>query len=84
MDGSKHGGTTDGSADDVAMRQHRWHLGITRHQQIGVQHPTLLPWIANLDGGISVVAHYVEQRGILQRYSITIPLLAGCLPATGG
>ena len=70
MDGGKHRSMLDGRTDYGAVGQRL----STWYEQIGMEHPTLFPRIANDRLGISVVLDNGKQRGILQLEGITVGL----------
>ena len=74
MDGGEHRSMLDGGTDDGAV----WHVVGQRlsawYEQIGMEHPTLFPRIADDRLGIAVVPNNGEQRGILQLEGIATSL----------
>ncbi len=74
MDGGKHRCMLDGRTDYRAVGHAIGQLLSARYEQIGMEHPTFFPRIADDRLGIAVVPDNGEQRGILQLEGVATSL----------
>ena len=78
MNARGYNGPLEGRTHHGAFGQVGRQLFIGGHQNVGVEHLALIPWVGELGHGIAGMSHQMDMLGILQPESVALGGLLRC------